>query len=172
METKYYSINASLVRCSSSDFFDKDGRLFENKTFYIKDESNFQFKDRYYIGDIYGISITESDYILNENYYRNQIKYLKDRGLIYKIENHKELEFNFKLYLKTASESDLYITNTNFLIKNSTYYCINQDNQIIGPFEIHENHSGEKFRKFLDKGFLLVPIKKQTFESIKNQESA
>lgn len=172
METKYYSINASLVRCSSSDFFDKDGRIFENKTFYIKDENSFLFKDRYKIGDIYGISITESDYILTEEYYRKQINYLKDRGLIYKLENQKELEFNFKLYLKTACESDIYYDSTNYMIINTTYYCINHANQIIGPFEIHENHSGEKFRTFLDKGFLLVPIKKQTFESIKNQQSA
>lgn len=172
METKYYSINASLVRCSSSDFFDKDGRIYENKTFYIKDEDTYQFKDRYKIGDIYGISITESDYKITEDYYRNQINYLKDRGLIFKLENQKTLEFNFKLYLKTALESDLYYESTNYLIHNTTYYCINHANQIIGPFEIHINHCGEKFRTFLDKGNLLVPIKKQTFEPIKNQESA
>lgn len=172
METKYYSINASLVRCSSSDFYDRNGRIYENKTFYIKDENTYLFKDRYKIGDIYGISITESEYALTEKYYRDQINYLKSRNLIYKLENTKDLEFNFKLYLRTALESDIYYTPTNHMIINTTYYCINHANQIIGPFEIDENHSGEKFRTFLEKGFLLVPIKQQNFESIKLQKSA
>jgi hypothetical protein len=55
---------------------------------------------------------------------------------------------------------------------NSTYFCLNQENQILGPFKTKENHSGAKFREFLNKGLLLVPTKKQTFEPITNAKAS
>ena len=167
METKYYSIRGTLTKCSKEDFF-HHGRIIENTTYYIKDETTLQFKDRYVIGSIYYNSITTSEYELTENYYLEQIEYLTSKNLVYKLQdNFDSEEHNFKLFLKTASEFDIYYGSTNHMIINTTYYCITGQNKIVGPLIIKENHSGKKFREFLNKGLLLVPTKKQTFESIK-----
>lgn len=164
METKYYSIRGTLARCSKEDFF-QHGKIIENSTYYIKDARTFQFKDKFVIGDIYYNSINPSDYELIEKYYLEQIKYLTSNNLVFKLqENFDSLKFNFHLFLQSALESDIYHGSTNHLIINATYFCITPQNQIIGPFNIHDNHSGEKFRDFLNKGLLLVPTKKQTFE--------
>jgi len=167
MEIKYYSIRGTLARCCKDDFF-RHGRIIENATYYIKDESTFQFKDRYVIDSIYHNSITPSDYQLTEKYYLEQIEYLTSRNLVFKLqENYDSLKYNFNLYLQTASEFDIYYGSTNHMRINTTYYCITPQNQILGPFNIEEKHSGEKFRNFLQKGLLLVPTKKQTFELFK-----
>lgn len=164
MDTKYYSIRGTLARCYKEDFF-RHGRIIENTTYYIKDESTFQFKDRYVIDSIYYNSITPSDYELTEKYYLEQIEYLTSRNLVFKLQqNYDSLKYNFNLYLQTATELDIYYGSTNHMRINTTYYCINEHNQIVGPFTIEEKHSGLKFRDFLSKGFLLVPTKKQTFE--------
>jgi hypothetical protein len=167
METKYYSIRGTLARCTKEDFF-QHGKIIENATYYIKDESTFQFKDRYVIDSIYGNSIEPKDYELTEKYYLEQIEYLTSRNLVFKLQdNFDSLKYNFNLYLQTASEFDIYYGSTNHLKINTTYYCITPQNQILGPFTIKDNHSGEKFRDFLVKGLLLVPTKKQTFELFK-----
>jgi len=167
MDTKYYSIRGTLARCYKEDFF-RHGRIIENVTYYIKDESNFQFKDKYVIGSIYYNSITPSEYELTEKYYLEQIEYLTTRNLVFKLqENYDSLKYNFNLYLQTANEHDIYYGSTNHMIINTTYYCITPHNQILGPFTIQDKHSGEKFRDFLAKGLLLVPTKKQTFELFK-----
>jgi hypothetical protein len=167
METKYYSIRSTFKKCSKEDFF-QNGRIIENTTYYIKDETTLQFKDSYVIGSIYYNSITPSEYELTENYYLEEIEYLTTRNLVYKLDESFDLEaYNFRLYLKTASEFDIYYGATNHMIINTTYYCITGENKIVGPLKIEENHSGKKFRDFLNKGLLLVPTKKQTFETIK-----
>lgn len=167
METKYYSIRGTLAKCSTEDFF-SNGRIIENTTYYIKDEITCKFKDRYVIGSIYHNSIMPSEYQLKENYYLEQIEYLTTRHLVYKLEENYDNEaFNFKLYLKTASEFDIYYGATNHMILNTTYFCITNDNKIIGPLQIQEKHSGKKFRDSLEKGLLLVPTKKQSFEVFK-----
>lgn len=168
MEIKYYAIRRTLVRCSKSDFFDTHGRILENTTYYLKDESTYQFKDRYYIGSIYGISIDPSDYKLTEDYYLRQINYLVASNLVFKLtDNHNTLDFNFKLYLKSAESDDLFTATTNWLLTNTTYFCINNQNQIVGPLTIFSNHSGDEFRELFNKGLILVPLKKQTFEPFK-----
>lgn len=168
MEIKYYSIRRTLVRCSKSDFFDTHGRILENTTYYIKDESTYQFKDRYFIGSIYGVSNDREDYRLTENYYLDQINYLLASNLIFKLtDNHNVQDYNFKLYLKSAESDDIFTATTDWLLFNKTYFCINSQNQIIGPMTIFPNHSGEEFRELLNKGLILVPLKKQTFEPFK-----
>ncbi|WP_298119318.1 hypothetical protein [Flavobacterium sp.] len=167
METKYYSIRGTLARCYKEDFL-RNGKIIENATYYIKDESTFQFKGRYVINSIYYNEVTPGDDLLTEKYYLDQIDYLVSRSLVFKLqENYDSLKFNFNLYLQTATEFDVFYGSTNHMILNTTYYCITPQNQILGPFMIKENHSGEKFREWLVKGLLLVPTKKQTFEPFK-----
>lgn len=166
MEIKYYSIRGTLTKCSKEDFFQK-GRIIENTTYYIKDESTLKFKGRFLIDSIYYNYKSSSDYEIIEKYYLNQINYLMSKNLIFKLqESYDNLKLNFKMYLQTALEFDIFYGSTNHLIFNTTYYCITSKNQILGPFKINENHSGAKFREFLDKGLILVPTKKQTFEPI------
>lgn len=172
MEIKYYSIRGTLTRCSKEDFF-QNGRIIENATYYIKDESTLLFKDRFVINEIYYDSVDSSDYKFLEKYYLKQIDYLTSKNLVYKLhDTYDNLKFNFKMYLQTATEFDIYYGSTNHMIINTTYFCITAENKIIGPFQIHDNHSPEKFREFLDKGILLIPTKKQLFEPVINSKAS
>ena len=171
METKFYNIKASLKPCVLADFY-SNKKIIENSVYYLK---NYQ-------GEFYGIFVIDQVYYNNceeenlriEKYYKNQIIELLTHNLAYKLADSVNFsDYTCNFYLKTAENFELFQSDTsNDLILNTTYFCLNQENQILGPFKTKENHSGAKFREFFNKGLLLVPTKKQTFEPITNAKAS
>lgn len=131
------------------------------------DENSLKFIGSFII-DFFYYNYTDPIYLDQvEKYYLKQINYLLSKKIVFKLSEIKNTaDYTIKLYLKTATAFDIFYGDTNNMILNTTYYCINENNQIIGPLKIHENHSGEIFRTFLNNNFILVPTKKQLFEPI------
>ncbi len=171
MKIQFYKIKASLKMCVMDDFF-YNKRLVENSSYYIKNYQG-EFYGTFLIDDVYNSVIPEENF-RNEKYYKNMLQILLANNLIYKLceyVNYSEFTCNF--YLKTAVDYELFVSaSSNQLIFNKTYYCLNAENNIVGPFQIKQNDSGEKLRDFLDKGLLLVPMKKQLFEPISNAKAS
>ena len=163
---KFYTIKASLVRCSRQDFFDSEGFFLENKLFFIKDYVTKEFVSHYVLPMDFTKNLTDRDSLLSKKYTVGEINNMLRHGLIYKIvETSNVLDFNFSMYIRTANEFDLFYNFKN-LQQNVTYYNINYQGMVSGPFHITSFTKIEEIKKLMDQGLVLVPNHKQKFEQI------
>ena len=172
MKTQFYIIKGTLARCSREDLITADGTFIENKLFFLRDFITREFKHTYRLQCSTPIHKSELDVAIDK-YMSDEINYLLQGNLIYKLSqlNH-ELDFSFQMYVKTATMFDLFYC-PNHLKINTVYYNRYPNGTIdLTPSEITEYDDPKLFLEKIEKGFIVVPSKKQLFEPYKIQKAS
>lgn len=171
MEIKFYETKGTLVQCSKEDLITSTGNFIEEKVFFIKKLNETNFSSVYKIRGVNSFHKNEHQKA-TEKYMFKEVLFLLHNKLIYKLsELHAAQNYQFKLYLKTAIDYDLFYA-PKFLKTNTVYYTINKEGTITGPLYIYESTNIETMKTQMQSGNILVPTNKQLFESFTFKKTA
>lgn len=172
MEIKFYLIKGTLVRAVRQDFFDNEGYFLEDKIFFQKDYFTKKFIKMYKTPIDYKWGMKDALYYKLKKYSCNEIEDLLRYSLLYKLSsNHNELDFHFNLYIKTASYTDLFYNDLQLRL-NTTYYKMDINGTVSGPFYISTLDDPNKIQGQLENGLVLILSRKQLFEPIQFSKTA
>lgn len=156
---EFYKVRASLVLASYGDIYYKEGKLLENRMFFVCDDISRKFIDTY--------TIPASD-----EWEKSNLFYGIRRHMLYKLsEVFNNIDFQFNLIVRRATDHELF-DSPKWLKINSIYYLLNSDNMITGPFFVNEMDDFAHFHDLIAKGSVYTPNRKQLFEPYKIQQSA
>ena len=165
METKFYKIKGTLERASRSDFYDNQGYFLEGKLFFQKDYWSQKIETIYTCPDDYPLATKSKDYFILKNHLTKTIDDLLQHGLLFKLSSlHREVDFHFNLFIKSANFEDFFWKENQLKINTCFYTMIN--NIYDGPKFINEFDDPEKILNRINQGTIYVLTKKQTFEPI------
>jgi len=156
MDVKFYSIRGTLVRAVRQDFFDNKGYFLEDKIFFQKDYMTKKFTTLFKVPSDFPCMEKDKEYYKLKKYYSDEIDDLIRNQLLYKLStNHHELDFHFNLFIKTATYTDMF--HRDLLLKmNTTYYNMDPNGTVTGPYFTSEFDNPEQIQKRLEKGLILI----------------
>jgi len=166
MDIKFYMIKGTLERAVRQDFFDNEGYFLEDKIFFQKDYITKKFTTLFRTPTDYPFGMKDAEYFKVKKYHSDLIDDLLRHALLYKLStNNHELDFHFNLYIKTATYTDIF--HRDLLLKmHTTYYNMETNGTVTGPFFINEFDKPEQIQNRLEKGMIYILSKKQLFEPI------
>jgi hypothetical protein len=165
MKIDFFTLKATLERCSNQDIYDKNGYFKENLSIFLKDNLKQKFIGFYKVPNDYPLMLADEDYWKTKSYWNTEISALLYFGQLFKLSlTHRDVDFHFNLVVKTAIQTDFFDVLKN-LKYNLQYYLKSDDGySIIGPYTLNYEMKDSKILELIEKRKIFILSTKQTFE--------